>query len=87
MFFCSLKCKYIFYFNKNYIFAQIFLTMTKKAGRPKVAASEKKVPLTIMVKARHRKEYQRIIKKFGISAFFQQLSEGPNGAQDTRKDS
>jgi hypothetical protein len=37
--------------------------MAKKVGRPKVAANEKKVALTIMVKARHRKELQELFKK------------------------
>jgi len=37
--------------------------MAKKVGRPKVAANEKKVPVTIMVKARHRKELQELFKK------------------------
>jgi hypothetical protein len=35
----------------------------KKVGRPTIPAKEKKVPLTIMVKPRHRKELQEMFKK------------------------
>ena len=35
----------------------------KKVGRPPVKAIEKKVPVTVMVKARHRKELQELFKK------------------------